>query len=43
MAYSFRDLVHYHHRRKHSCIQTDVGLGKELRVLHLDWKAVRRD
>jgi hypothetical protein len=32
---SFRGLVHYHHGRKHSSIQTDIVL-EELRVLHLD-------
>ena len=40
LACSFRGLVHYHHGRKHGRIQTDMVLEKELRVLHLDLKAV---
>jgi hypothetical protein len=42
LAYSFRDSVHDHHGRKHSGRQADTVLEKELRVLHLEWKAVRQ-
>ena len=41
LAYSFRDLDHYHHARKHSNLQSDMVL-QELRVLHLDLKALRK-
>ena len=34
----FRDLVNYHHGRKHSGVQADVVLEREQRVLHLDYK-----
>jgi hypothetical protein len=43
LAYSFRGLVYYHHGRKYGSIQADMVLEKEQRVLHLDWKATRRD
>jgi hypothetical protein len=43
LAYRFRGLVYYHHSRKHGSIQADMVLEKELRVLHLDSKATRRD
>jgi hypothetical protein len=43
MAYRFRSSVHYHHSRKHGSMQADMVLEKELRVLHLDRKAARRD
>ena len=46
LAYRFRGLDHYHHRkhsRKHGSMQVDVVLEKELRVLHFDLKAARRD
>jgi hypothetical protein len=36
LAYSFRDLVHYHRGKKHSRMQADMVLEKLLRVLHLD-------
>jgi hypothetical protein len=39
LAYSFRGLVHYHHSRKHSSVQTDMLLEMNLRVLHLDPQA----
>jgi hypothetical protein len=42
MAYSFRDLVHYHHGSKYSIVQPDVVL-EELKVLCLDPKAADRD
>jgi hypothetical protein len=42
LAYRFRGSVHYHHGRKHGSIQADMVLEEELRVLHLDPKAVRR-
>jgi hypothetical protein len=38
----FQRFIHYHHGRKHGSIQADIVLEKELRVLHLDPKAVRR-
>ena len=34
-------LVHYHHARKHGCLQADIVL-KEPRVLYPDLKAARR-
>jgi hypothetical protein len=38
-----QSLVHYHHHgRKHGSILADMILEKELRVPHLDLKAVRR-
>jgi hypothetical protein len=37
-----RGSVHYHHGRKHGHVQTDMVLEIELRVLHLDLKALRR-
>jgi hypothetical protein len=33
----------HHLSRKHGSIQADIVLEKELRVLHLDLKATRRD
>jgi hypothetical protein len=36
-------LVHYYHNRKHGSLQADMVLEKELRVMHLDLKATRRD
>jgi hypothetical protein len=42
LVYSFRGSVHYHHGGKHDNMQADIVLEKELRVLHLDLKAVRR-
>jgi hypothetical protein len=41
LAYSFRGSVHYH-GRKHGRVQTDMMLAKELKVLYLDLKKVRR-
>ena len=35
LAYSFRDLIHYHHSEKHGSMQADMVL-EELRVLLLD-------
>ena len=43
LAYSFRCPVHYHHGGKHRGFQTDLSLEEDLRVLHLNLKAVRRD
>ena len=40
---SFRDSVCYYHRRKYGSNQADMVLEKELRVLHLDPTAARRD
>lgn len=42
LAYSRRNLVHYHHSRNHGSMQADIVLEK-LRVLHLDFKATRRN
>lgn len=42
VAFSFRGLVHYCHGGKHGDIQVDTVPEKELRVLDLDLKAVRR-
>jgi hypothetical protein len=42
LAYIIRGLVHYHQDRKHGSLQADMGLEKELRVLHLDLKAATR-
>jgi hypothetical protein len=42
LAYRSRGLVHYHRSIKHGCIQADVVLEKDLRVLHLEPKATRR-
>ena len=41
-AYSFRRTVHYHHGGKHGSRQADFVLD-ELRVLHLDPKAARKE
>jgi len=41
-AYRFRGSVYYHYGRKHGCIQEEMILEKELRVLHLDLKVTRR-
>ena len=43
LAYSFRGSVHYHHGGKHGSMPADTVLEKELRVLHLDRKAARKD
>jgi hypothetical protein len=42
LVYSFRGSVHYPYGGKHGSVQAHMGLEKELRVLHLDLKAVRR-
>jgi hypothetical protein len=42
LAYRFRGSVYYHHGRKHGSVQAGMMLEKELRVLHLDLKALRR-
>ena len=39
LAYSFRDLVHYHHGGKHRDMHADMVREKELKVLHLDPQA----
>ena len=41
LAYSVSGLVHYHHGVKHSRVQVDMMLKKELKVLHLDPQAAR--
>jgi hypothetical protein len=38
----FRGSVHYHYGGKHGNTQIDVVLEKELRVLHLDMKVIKR-
>jgi hypothetical protein len=42
LAYRFRGSVHYHQGRKHGSFQAGMVQEKELRVLHLVPKAVRR-
>jgi hypothetical protein len=42
LAYGFRGLVNYYYARKLSSLQADRVLEKELRVLCLDPKAVRK-
>jgi hypothetical protein len=42
-VYSFRGLIYYHHDRKQHRIQADMELEKELRVLHIDLTAARRN
>lgn len=34
LAYNFKDLIHYHHVRKHDAMQADMVL-EDLRVLYL--------
>ena len=43
LAYSFSGSVHYAHGRKHGSMQAEMMLEKELRVLHLDLLAARRN
>ena len=43
LAYSFSDLVHYHHGRNHGSIQEDMMLGKEMRDIDLELKTARRN
>jgi hypothetical protein len=38
LAYSFRDLVHYHHDRKHGGMLADMVLKKDQSSLDLDPK-----
>jgi hypothetical protein len=42
LASTFRGSLHYDHGRKHSSIQADRMLEKELGILHLDPMAARR-
>jgi hypothetical protein len=42
LAYRFRVSVHYHHGEKYGSIQAGMAL-EELRVLHLDLKASRKE
>jgi hypothetical protein len=42
LAYSFIISVYYHHGRKHCRIQADMVIEKELRVLRVYAKVVRR-
>ena len=39
----FRDLVLYHHGRENVCLQADMVLEKELRVLHPDQQAAESE
>ena len=41
LAYRLRGSVHFHHGGKHGTVLADKVL-EELRVLHLDQKAIRR-
>jgi hypothetical protein len=43
MAYSIRGLVHDHQGRKHSGVQVDMVLEKELRVLYPGWQEAGSD
>jgi hypothetical protein len=43
VAYSFKGSVHYDHVGRHSSIQGDKVLEKELRVLNLDLQAAEGD
>ena len=43
LAYSFRDLVHYHHGGKHSGIPADMDVEKEPRFYILKRKAAEGD
>lgn len=43
LAYSFKDLVHYCHRRKHGGMEADMLLEKELKVLHMNPQAPGRE
>jgi len=43
LACTFRGSFHYHHGRKDGSIQEDLVVEKELRGMHLDQKAIRRD
>ena len=43
LAYSLIGLVHYHRGKKHSSMQADRVLEKQLRVLHLDLRATEGD
>ena len=43
LAYSFRNLVHYHHGRKHGGMQADIMLETKLRVLYPDWQVIGKD
>ena len=36
LAYSFRDLVHYHHGEKHGSVKADMVVEKKVRVFPLD-------
>jgi hypothetical protein len=38
-----RDLIYYHHGKKHSSMQADMMLEEELRLLHLDLHAAGRE
>jgi hypothetical protein len=42
LAYRFRGLVHYYHGGKHSGLQADMMLEKELNVAHLEQQAAGR-
>jgi hypothetical protein len=43
LACRFKGLVHYHHGGKHGSVQPDRVLEMELRVVHADVQAARRD
>jgi len=42
LAYSFRDLVHYHHGGEHGSLQADMVLEK-FRALHPNMQAAGRE
>jgi hypothetical protein len=43
LAYSFRGLIYFHYGGKHGSMWADVGLEKELRVLHPDPQPAGRE
>ena len=43
MVYSFRGLVHYHHSKKHGSMKAGIVMVKEMRVPHLDSRAMGRN
>jgi hypothetical protein len=42
LAYNFRSSVNFHQGRKHSILQADLEIKKELRVLCLHLKSTRK-
>lgn len=42
-AYSFRDLVYYHHDRTHGSMEAGTGLEKQVSGMHLDLQITEGD